>query len=57
VRSTLSRFAGWLVTGPAAFLVAGVVDVLAFAAATLRDALVERLRFVRRRSARRRHHR
>jgi hypothetical protein len=32
----LGRLAAWLITGPLAFLIAGVLDLLAFFAATLR---------------------
>ncbi|MBV9424547.1 MAG: hypothetical protein JOZ98_16665 [Solirubrobacterales bacterium] len=57
MRSTLSGLAGRLVTGPLAFLVAGVVDVLAFAPTALGGALAKRLGSFRRPSARRRHRR
>jgi hypothetical protein len=40
----LERAAARLLTGPAAFLVAGVVDLIAFAAITLRAAARRRLR-------------
>jgi hypothetical protein len=33
----LGRLAGWLVTGPLAFLIAGVLDLLAFFAAARRE--------------------
>jgi hypothetical protein len=32
----LGRLAAWLITGPLAFLIAGVLDLLAFFAAALR---------------------
>jgi hypothetical protein len=34
---TFSRVAGWLVTGPLAFLVAGVIDLAAFGLRSLRE--------------------
>jgi hypothetical protein len=41
----LRRLAGRVVTSPAAFFVAGVVDVGGFAFAALRAALLKRLGF------------
>jgi hypothetical protein len=35
VRRSASRLAGWLVTGPLAFLIAGVIDVVEFALRSL----------------------
>jgi hypothetical protein len=33
----LGRLAAWLITGPLAFLIAGVMDTLAFVIGTLRE--------------------
>jgi hypothetical protein len=38
----LGRLAGWLITGPPAFLVAGVLDLLAFFVARSRARCSER---------------
>jgi hypothetical protein len=35
----LERLAAWLITGPLAFLIAGVLDLLGFLAAALRARL------------------
>lgn len=43
MRSTLSRLGGRLVTGPIAFALAGVVDVLAFTVVTARARARRRL--------------
>jgi hypothetical protein len=40
----VSRFAGRVLTGPLAFLVAGVIDVLAFVIASLWFRTLRRLR-------------
>jgi hypothetical protein len=45
----LARFAGAVITGPVAFLAAGVYDFCAFFAAFARHSLAVRLRRARRR--------
>jgi hypothetical protein len=45
----LGRVAGWLITGPLAFLLAGVLDALAFFSAALRARVRARRSRARRR--------
>jgi hypothetical protein len=50
LRRVLRRFAGRAVTGPGAFLLAGIIDLLVFGAAALRHWIVRRRRSARRRA-------
>jgi hypothetical protein len=45
----LKRFAARIVTGPAAFFLAGAIDLTAFAVAAIRAALAKRLGLQQRR--------